>query len=208
MRFVLASASPARLRVLQDAGLCPEVLVSGVDEDQFGDLAAVALVQALAKAKAEQVAASLPDADLVLIGCDSLFEFAGEVFGKPGSAQRARQRCRALSGKSGLLHTGHHVIVRTNGMQSCRTAVATTGVNFGEFSQAEIEAYVATGEPLNVAGGFTIDGYGGAFIAGLQGDHTNVIGLSLPLFRQLLADLGVSYHQLWKKSESPDNESG
>jgi septum formation protein len=197
MRLILASASPARLKVLRDAGLHPEVLVSGVDEDAITADNGPALVKALARAKAEAVASTLPDPDLAVIGCDSVFEYAGQLFGKPLTPQRARERCRQVSGQSGLLHTGHHVIVRKDGSEVTSNEVATTKVRFGIFSDDEIEAYLATGEPLQVAGGFTIDGYGGAFVEALEGDHSNVIGISLPLLRRMFNGLGVAYHSLW-----------
>ncbi|MDR1432331.1 MAG: Maf family nucleotide pyrophosphatase [Propionibacteriaceae bacterium] len=197
MRLILASASPARLKVLRDAGLRPEAVVSGVDEQAISAPTPLALVKALAKAKAEAVASTLPDTDLIVVGCDSVFEHGGQVFGKPQTLQRARERCRQLSGRSGLLHTGHHLIVRKGGSETSSNESATTKVHFGVFGDAEIEAYLATGEPLQVAGGFTFDGYGGAFVAALEGDHTNVIGISLPLLRTMLNELDVPYHSLW-----------
>ncbi|MDR1238444.1 MAG: Maf family nucleotide pyrophosphatase [Propionibacteriaceae bacterium] len=197
MRLILASASPARLKVLRDAGLHPEAVVSGVDEDAITADTGPALVKALARAKAEAVAGTLLDPELIVVGCDSVFECAGQLFGKPLTLQRARERCHQVSGQSGLLHTGHHLIVRQRGTETAGNEVATTKVRFGTFSNDEIEAYLATGEPLQVAGGFTIDGYGGAFVEALEGDHSNVIGISLPLLRRMLNGLGVAYHSLW-----------
>jgi len=186
VRFVLASASPARLRTLRDAGLAPEVVVSGVDEDALSAPTPVGLVQMLASAKASAVARDLGDA--LVLGCDSLLELAGSALGKPGSASAAVERWRSMRGRSGVLHTGHALIDTSTG-RSAR-AVASTTVHFGSPSEAEIEAYVASGEPLSVAGAFTIDGLGGWFVESIEGDHHNVVGLSLPVLRRLLAEVG------------------
>jgi septum formation protein len=197
MRLILASASPARLRVLQGAGLHPEAIVSGVDESLLAAPTAPELVAKLAKAKAEAVFEGQPVDNIIVIGCDSVFEFEGQVYGKPESAAQARARIQTMRGHSGLLHTGHHVIIREGGKEKSASAVATTKVNFGDFDDAFIDAYLATGEPLAVAGAFTIDGYGGAFIDGVEGDPHNVIGISLPLLRQMLEALGLRYERLW-----------
>jgi septum formation protein len=181
---------------LRNAGVEPEVIVSGVDEDAFTAPTPTDLVQALAMAKGAAVASAVEGHALVL-GCDSMLEFRDEVLGKPESADEAIDRWRLMRGRSGLLHTGHSVF-------ECRDAtiignvsrVATTEVRFGEPSDAEIEAYVATGEPLRVAGAFTIDGLGGWFIEGIVGDHHNVIGLSLPTLRSMLAELGYAVWDL------------
>ena len=192
-RLVLASASPARLATLRSAGLSPEVEVSGVDEDTIHADTVPALVAALARAKAEAVAtrrAAAPG-EQVVIGCDSLLELDGIGFGKPIDADDAVRRWQLMRGRSGVLHTGHH-LVRLPGGES-RTATASTTVHFADLDDAEIAAYVATGEPLLVAGAFTIDGLGGPYVERIEGDHHNVVGISLPLLRRLLADLGVSW---------------
>lgn len=190
VRFVLASASPARLATLRAAGVRPEVIVSGVDEDAITADTSTDLVQALATAKARAVAFRLSGSALVL-GCDSMLEFEGETVGKPGSAEQAVARWQRLSGKTGVLHTGHALLELGDGaVRRTVQAVASTEVAFAELAPEEIEAYVGTGEPLNVAGGFTIDGLGGWFVESIVGDHHNVVGLSLPLLRRMLAELG------------------
>lgn len=173
-----------------DAGLDPEVMVSGVDESAVHG-APAAMVLELARRKAGAVAAEVPGA--VVIGCDSLLELDGIPLGKPGSAQEAQRRWQALRGRQGQLHTGHCVI---DGARSA-SAVRTTQVRFGTPSDAEVEAYIATGEPMQVAGAFTLDGRSAPFIDGIEGDPSNVIGLSLPLLRDLLAELDVSLVDLW-----------
>lgn len=192
-RIVLASASPARLGVLRAAGLEPEVIVSGVDETAFSAGTPAELAGQLARAKAGAVASGL-DGGLV-IGCDSLLDLDGRALGKPGSAAAAVQRWREMSGRTGTLVTGHCVIDAGTGRQAA--AVAATTVRFGTPSEQEIAAYVATGEPLAVAGAFTIDGRGGWFVEGIDGDHGNVLGISLPLLRRLLSELGFSVTRLW-----------
>jgi septum formation protein len=199
LRLVLASASPARLRTLRSAGLSPEVVVSGVDEAAVTASTVPELVSTLARLKAEAAAARLdPDSQTtIVIGCDSLLELGGTAYGKPGSAAEATQRWRWMRGRSGVLHTGHHVLLRRAGLQRSDSAVASTTVHFADVTDAEVAAYVATGEPLDVAGAFTIDGLGGAFVSGIEGDHHNVVGISLPLFRALLGRLGVVWPSLW-----------
>ncbi|GAA1972995.1 Maf family protein [Catenulispora subtropica] len=198
--LVLASASPARLALLRSAGFHPRVLVSGVDEDAIEAALGPGAVPAdvaleLARAKAQAVAA-LPETDgALVVGCDSLLEFEGRALGKPDSAQEAVARWYAMRGKSGRLLTGHWLVDRTTGNEI--GSVATTVVHFGEPSDEEVLAYVASGEPLRVAGAFTIDGLGGAFVAGLEGDHSNVVGLSKPLLRKLMGELGVNYTAYW-----------
>ena len=201
VRLILASASPARLRTLRQAGLSPEVVVSGVDESGVEGDTVSDLVARLARLKAESVAARLaPDAaSTVVIGCDSLLELDGAALGKPGSVAEATERWRRMRGRSGVLHTGHHVIMGRDGQVAARSAVAATTVRFASLSEAEIDAYVATGEPLAVAGAFTIDGLGGAFVTGISGDHHNVVGISLPLLRDLLAGLGIPWPSLWAR---------
>jgi nucleoside triphosphate pyrophosphatase len=190
---VLASASPARLAVLRAAGLEPEVIVSGVDESAYTADTPAELAGLLAQAKAAAVASAL-DAGLV-IGCDSLLDLDGRALGKPASAAQAAQRWREMSGRTGTLVTGHCVIDAATGQQA--RAVAATRVRFGTPSEAEIAAYIASGEPLSVAGAFTLDGRGGWFVEGIDGDHGTVLGVSLPVLRRLLASLGVSVTALW-----------
>ena len=190
-RVVLASASPARLSTLQRAGVFPEVEVSVVDENAIRADSVQELVSALARAKAEAVAARRDGGDQVIIGCDSLLELDGLALGKPVDAADAVRRWRLMRGRNGVLHTGHHVIRLPAG--TTRTATASTTVYFADLDNAEIDAYVATGEPLAVAGAFTIDGLGGPYVTRIEGDPHNVIGISLPLLRLLLADLGVSW---------------
>lgn len=196
---MLASASPARLATLRSAGLDPEVIVSGVDESGVVAESPAALTAELARLKAEAVDATLDldDRTTVLVGCDSMLELDGQAYGKPGSAASATERWRLMRGRTGVLNTGHHVVVRTAGEREVRSAVGSTRVTFADLSDAEVEAYVATGEPLAVAGAFTVDGLGGAFVERIEGDHHNVVGLSLPLLRRLLAELGVAWPSLW-----------
>jgi len=195
--IVLASASSARLAVLRAAGLEPEVVVSGVDEIAFSAGPPAELAGQLAQAKAAAVAADLPDrlAGALVIGCDSLLDLDGRALGKPASAQAAVARWREMAGRSGTLVTGHCVIDAATGRQAA--AVAATTVRFGTPSEQQIAAYVASGEPLVVAGAFTLDGRGGWFVDGIDGDHGNVLGISLPLLRRLLADLGFDVTELW-----------
>jgi septum formation protein len=190
-RFVLASASPARLKLLRQAGVEPSVVVSDVDESTVtGPAADVALT--LSVRKATVVAADLSDA--LVLGCDSVLELDGEALGKPLDAADAVARWQRMRGRSGTLHTGHCLIDTTSGRDAAE--VASTVVHFGDLSDEEIEAYVATGEPLAVAGAFTIDGLGGPYVEGVEGDPHNVVGLSLPLLRRMLADLGHPFAQL------------
>lgn len=199
--LVLASQSPARLATLRQAGVEPTVVVSGVDESQVDGLPPEELALQLAELKAAAVAVheGLPD-DALVLGCDSVLELDGEVLGKPASATVAEQRWRAMSGRTGVLHTGHAL----HDLASGRTAAATasTVVHFAELSDAEIAAYVATGEPLHVAGAFTVDGLGGPFVRGIEGDHHNVVGVSLPLLRELVAELGHEWTALWAGAPS------
>ncbi len=193
MRVVLASASPTRLSVLREAGLDPQVIVSGLDETAFTAATPAELAGSLARAKAAAVAEGL--ADGLVIGCDSLLDLDGRALGKPASAAEATARWRELSGRTGTLVTGHCVINAATGQQAA--AVAATRVHFGTPSPAEIAAYVASGEPLAMAGAFSLDGRGGWFVDGIDGDHGTVLGVSLPLLRRLLADLGVHVTSLW-----------
>ncbi len=191
--LVLASASPARLALLRSAGLDPRVIVSGVDESGFSADTPAALVGVLAQAKASAVAAGL-DHGLV-IGCDSVLDLGGRALGKPKTAADAAALWREMSGRAGTLVTGHCVIDAATGRRAA--AVAATTVRFGTPSDEDIEAYVASGEPLRVAGAFTLGGRGGWFVDGIDGDHGNVIGISLPLLGRLLAELGVAVRALW-----------
>jgi len=211
VRFVLASASPARLATLTSAGFAPEVRVSGVDEDAALGAARAARGEAphgrhvlgastaddvlvLARAKAEAVAAEQRDA--IVLGCDSMLELDGRQLGKPGDAAEAVERWRWMRGRTGVLHTGHWLVdTRTDNRSA--GATASTVVHFADLTDREVEAYVATGEPLAVAGAFTVDGLGGPFVTGIEGDHHAVVGVSLPLLRQLLGELGLSVLDLW-----------
>jgi septum formation protein len=195
--LILASGSSARLRLLRDAGFDPEVVVSGVDEDAFDAEDTASLVTVLAESKAEAVAGRAGDA--VVVGCDSLLEFEGRHLGKPSSAAEARGWLQALRGRDATLLTGHCVIDGSSGRRA--TGVAGTTVRFGVTTEDELEAYLATGEAMEVAGAFTLDGRSAPFIDGVDGDPGNVIGLSLPLFRSLLAQLGIAITDLWATAQ-------
>ncbi|WP_327353836.1 Maf family protein [Streptomyces sp. NBC_01304] len=197
-RLVLASQSPARLGLLRQAGLAPEVIVSGVDEDAITAPTPSELARVLAEAKAASVASRPAAAGALVVGCDSVLELDGEALGKPADAEEATARWKAMRGRAGVLQTGHCVIDTATGRQT--SATASTTVRFGEPSDAEIAAYVASGEPLYVAGAFTLDGRSAPFIEGIEGDHGNVIGISLPLLRKLLAELGVGITDLWTQN--------
>ena len=205
-RLVLGSASPGRLTVLRQAGIDPLVVVSGVDEDAV--VAALGsntspgdVVRVLAEAKADQVAASLDAAvaaDCVVIGCDSMLQIEGRLVGKPASADAARSQWQSMRGRSGQLYTGHCLLRLLDGNVSQRASEsAFTTVHFATPTAADLDAYIGSGEPLGVAGGFTLDGLGGWFVDRIEGDPSNVIGLSLPLTRALLQRVGLSVTQLW-----------
>ena len=212
MAVVLASASPARLGVLRTAGLDPHVLVSGVDEDALLDglrsSPEQVRVQALADAKADDVAARLTEpTPAVAIGCDSMLLIDGELQGKPADADQARARWRQMAGRDGILLTGHAVRRVVGGrVVGAAGAVGSTVVRMGRPSEAELDAYLATGEPLRVAGALTIDGFGGWFVDGIDGDAGNVLGISLPLTRQLLAQVGVPVTDLWRRPDQRATE--
>jgi septum formation protein len=194
-RLVLASASPARLATLRAAGLDPEVIVSGVDESAVGTTDPASLALELAVLKARAVAGRVAGA--IVVGCDSVLALDGAAHGKPANADEARARWRSMRGRTGVLHTGHCVIDDT-GREHARGAA--TIVHFADVTDEEIDAYVQTGEPLQVAGAFTIDGLGGAFVQGIEGDHHNVVGISLPLLREMLAAIDVPWTALWPRT--------
>ncbi|MET9128350.1 nucleoside triphosphate pyrophosphatase [Streptomyces antibioticus] len=198
-RLVLASRSPARLNLLRQAGLTPEVIVSGVDEDAVSAPTPAELALALAEAKASVVAARPDVKGALVIGCDSVLDLDGQALGKPADAEEAVARWKAMRGRAGTLQTGHCVYDTVSGRYV--SATASTVVRFGEPSDDEVAAYVASGEPLHVAGAFTLDGRSAPFIDGIDGDHGNVIGISLPLVRRLLGRLGVNITELWTPAE-------
>lgn len=194
VRFILASASPARLRTLRDAGVVPEVIVSGVDESTLEAALQAApkqLAQVLAEAKMRAVQARV-HGDALVLGCDSVLEFDGRAFGKPGRPEIAAERWRAMRGRSGILHTGHALM----GPRQVTLATVSTVVRFADVTDEEIALYCATGEPASVAGGFTIDGLGGWFIEGIEGDPHNVVGVSLPILRAMLRKQGFELADL------------
>jgi len=193
--IVLASASPSRQRLLKSVGISPMVVVSGVDEEDssYSHLSPRELVIALAIVKAHTVKEKI-NYPAIIIGCDSTFEFEGKSLGKPGTPENAIARARSLSGKSGVLHTGHCFIDTDKGIEI--SDVVSTRVHFAQMTDHEIAGYVATGEPLNVAGGFTLDGLSAPFIAGVEGETSNVIGLSLPLLRNAINSLGYEWFEL------------
>lgn len=193
--LVLASASPARLALLRAAGFDPAVLVSSFDETSIARPDPADLVAELARCKATAVLDRVPAGALV-VGCDSLLVLDGEVLGKPGTAEVARRRWRGMRGRTGVLMTGHAVVDTAADRQE--VATAQTSVLFGYPNDAEIDAYVASGEPLSVAGGFTLDGRSAPFIDGIDGDPGTVIGLSLPLLRELLGKLDIEITDLWR----------
>lgn len=203
-RLVLGSASPARLATLRSAGVEPRVLVSGVDESQVTEPDPATLAARLAELKAEAVVERLAadgdttgegGADQLVLGCDSVLELDGRILGKPDDAADARERWRSMRGRSGVLHTGHCLVDLTSGRRLVRSV--DTVVHFADVSDDEVEAYVATGEPLNVAGAFTIDGLGGAFVRGIEGDPHCVVGVSLPALREMVIELGHRWTDLW-----------
>ena len=198
VQVILASSSTSRLRLLESAGITPKVLISGVDEEasEFDLLSPAELVIALAILKAHTVKESAPENSLI-IGCDSTFEFNGKSLGKPGNRENAIARCKELGGKSGFLHTGHCLIDLKQGIELSERSTAK--VQFAQMTEAEIIDYVDSGEPLNVAGGFTLDGLSAPFITNIEGDPSGIIGLSLPLLRKMIISLGYSWPELKNK---------
>jgi len=197
-RLVLASGSATRLRVLRDAGLDPEVVVSGVDED-VGSLDAARAVAALAVRKATAVAERRPDA--LVFACDSMLDLDGRPLGRPSAAQEVIEVWRRLSGRQAALYTGHCLVEPRSGRRVVE--VARTLVRFGTPSNEEIAAYVATGEPMEMAGCFSIQGLGAPFVDGVDGDPNNVLGLSVSLLRRMLAEVGVAITDLWRRPPRP-----
>jgi len=198
VQIILASASPSRLRLLESVGITPSILVSGVDEDasEFESLSPAELVIALAILKAHTVKDKAPVNSLI-IGCDSTFEFEGKSLGKPVTKTKAIERCKQLSGKTGYLHTGHCLIDLRQGIELSERSTAK--VQFAQMTDAEIVDYVDSDEPLNVAGGFTLDGLSAPFITKIEGDPSGIIGLSLPLLRKMIISLGYSWPELKNK---------
>ena len=198
-RIVLASQSQSRRRLLEDAGLKPTIIVSNVDEetDFFNAMTPEDMVIALAISKAHTVR-ELVDYPALIIGCDSTFDVDGVSFGKPGTADVARERAKKICGSSGLLHTGHCIIDTEKGVEIADRV--TTKVTFSEMSDLEIDDYIASEEPLHVAGGFTLDGFCSPFIPLIEGDYTNVVGISMPFLRSAMKQLGYSWPQVKEMS--------
>jgi septum formation protein len=194
-QVVLASASPARKRLLISSGISPQVIVSGVDEEdpKITSLSPSEMVVALAIMKAHAVKDQVVPGSLI-IGCDSTFEFEGKSLGKPLTPEVAIARSKELRGNFGFLHTGHCIIDTDQGIEI--SDISTSKVYFANMSDSEIEFYVATGEPLNVAGGFTLDGLSAPFISRIEGDPTSIIGLSLPLLRRAINSLGLNWFDI------------
>lgn len=195
VQIILASASPSRLRLLESVGITPSILVSGVDEEssELESLSPAELVIALAILKAHTVKEKAP-ANSLILGCDSTFEFEGKSLGKPITRGNAVERCKQLSGKAGYLHTGHCIIDLKQGIELSERSTAK--VQFAQMTDEEIENYVDSGEPLNVAGGFTLDGLSAPFITKIEGDPSGIIGLSLPLLRKMIISLGYRWSEL------------
>ena len=198
-KIVLASASPSRRRLLESSGISPEIQISGVDEEDsaYASLSPSELVLALAIVKSHTVKA-LIDYPAIIIGCDSTFEFQGQSLGKPITRDRAIERAKLLRGNSGVLYTGHCIIDTVREVEI--SDIAATRVHFAEMSDSEIESYVDTGEPLNVAGGFTLDGKSAPFIDRVEGETSNVIGLSLPLLKRAITSLGYNWFDFVAKN--------
>ena len=210
MQLILASASPARLATLTNAGINPIVRVSHVDEEALELSMATAtpseIAQALAQAKCEKITQELANSNelvpnTIVIGCDSVFELNGKPFGKPQNAAEAKSRWQEMMNTTGTLHTGHYVtFTNEHGDRSTAEGTASTEVHLGELTEVEMDAYLRSGEPFAVAGGFTLDGLGGAFVQGVTGDPSNVVGISLPTVRNLLNQLGITWTDLWNQA--------
>lgn len=201
-RLILASQSPSRLQVLRNAGVTPDVHVSWVDEEEIErsmpEASPADLCFALAQAKARAVAADYADdPEALVLGCDSVLDVDGRAFSKASSEQELRDRWTQMLGRSSVLRTGHWLVRPNSGEEV--GAVASTVIHMGEPTEPELDAYLATGEPMRVAGGFTIDALGGAFVDGIDGDPSNVVGLSLPTLRRLLQEVGVRWTDLWSR---------
>ena len=194
-KIVLASQSTSRRRLLEGAGINPTIIISNVDEetDFFNAMSPADMVIALAVTKAHTVREQI-DYPALIIGCDSTFDVDGVSFGKPGTPDIARERAKKISGRSGLLHTGHCIIDTAQGREIADRV--TTKVTFSELTDHEIDDYIASGEPLQVAGGFTLDGFGSPFIPVIEGDYTNVVGLSMPFLRSAMSQLGYSWPEV------------
>ena len=194
-RIVLASQTKSRGRLLESAGLSPTIVISHVDEetDFFNSMTPADMVIALAITKAHTVREQI-DFPAIIIGCDSTFDFDGKSLGKPGTPEIAIERARNVRGNSGLLHTGHCIIDTSKDIEISDRV--TTRVNFADMSDEEINDYVATEEPLHVAGGFTLDGFSSPFISSIEGDYTNVVGISMPFLRKACSQLGYTWPQI------------
>ncbi|WP_084648492.1 Maf family protein [Acidipropionibacterium thoenii] len=198
-RFVLASRSPARLATLRSAGIDPEVRVSGADETRRPGEPATELTARLARLKADSVVGALEiTGPTIVVACDSVLDLDGRVLGKPHTAETAMQWWYRLRGRSGVMVTGHHILLIGGSGSQQATRVGQTTVTFADLTDREVRSYAETGEPQRVAGAFTLDGFGGAFITRIDGDPHNVSGISLPLVRQMLLDLGVAWDSLWR----------
>lgn len=193
MRFILASASPARKALLMSAGFNPEVIPSDFDESTVTEESPGRLCRSLAKSKAKLVAEGINDA--YVLGCDSVLEFDGEIFGKPHDSETATTRWKRMRGRTGVLHSGH-CLIDTRAEQKLTRSSKTT-VHFADVTDGEIAAYVESGEPLSMAGGFSVEGLGGPFIDRIDGDHGTVLGVSLPMLRQMLTTWGTPVSALW-----------
>lgn len=201
-RLILASQSPSRLQVLRNAGVTPDVHVSWVDEEELErsmpGTAPADLCFALAQAKARAVAPDYADdPEALILGCDSVLDVDGRAYSKASSEEELRRRWTQMLGRSSVLRTGHWLVRPSTGEEV--GAVASTVIRMGEPTEAELDAYLATGEPMRVAGGFTIDALGGAFVEGIEGDPSTVVGLSLPTLRRLLQEVGVRWTDLWSR---------
>ncbi|WP_245701554.1 Maf family protein [Tessaracoccus oleiagri] len=199
MRVVLASKSEARQQVLETAGIRADVIPSGFDESAIQDPVGTSLCARLAEAKGAQVAEQLPDRDVIVLACDTVLEFEGKVHGKPRTERASVALWRRMRGHTAIIHTGHYVMVRRDGDSQAQVQVRSTTVNFADISDDEAIAYAATGEPINAAGAFSINKLGGAFVTSIIGDPYNVVGISLPLVRQMVIDMGVGWHTLWDR---------